>query len=152
MPTPAILNVRDLTLARRASAPNPSESASLQGHKAKTPIIAGSVCGSLLFLAWSIGLIYYLMRRRRKKLRAIQVAAGVLPPKPVPQPTEKYIIPPDPAVVLGQRQPGERVTVESQHKPGKVKRSTTTPEVQESEERRTGSSEQSSRHDILRPS
>jgi len=83
----------------------------------------------------------------------MQVAAGVVPPKPVPQPPEKYIIPPDPAVVFGQRQPGEHVIVESKHKPGKeVKRSKTTLEVQEPEERRSGSSEHSPGLDKLRPS
>jgi len=120
---------RGPTLALRASVPNPSESSSLKGHKAQTPIIAGSVCGSLLFVAWSIGLIFYLVRRRRKKLRARQVAAGVRAPKPVPQPREKYIIPPDPAVVLGQMQPGEHIIVESKHiKPRK--HSKTMPETQ----------------------
>lgn len=36
-------------------------------------------------------------------------------PRPVVLPKEKYIIPPDPAVVLGQRQPGEHVVVEEKH-------------------------------------
>jgi len=56
----------------------------------------------------------------------------VKPPKPVPPPPEKYIIPPDPAVVLGQRQPGERVIVGSKHKKGRhVKHSRTMPEFYE---------------------
>jgi hypothetical protein len=48
------------------------------------------------------------------------VAAGIKPPKPIPPPPEKYIIPPDPAVVLGQREPGEHVIVESnKHRNGR---------------------------------
>lgn len=105
-------------------------------HKAKTPIIAGSVCGSLLFVAWFIGFVFYLVRRRRKKLRARQVAAGVKLPKAIPKPPEKYIIPPDPAVVLGQMQPGERIIVESKHKPRN--HSKTTENLDEHREKHPG--------------
>jgi hypothetical protein len=88
-------------------------------QQAKTPIIAGSICAVLLVIGWSVALISYLVRRRKKKTRAKKVAAGMKPPKPVPQPPEKYIIPPDPAVVLGQRQPGEHVVVESKYRRSK---------------------------------
>jgi cell division septation protein DedD len=90
------------------------------------------VCAILLVIGWSLALISYIVRRRKKKTRAKKVAAGVKPPKPVPQPPEKYIIPPDPAVVLGQREPGEHVIVESKHRNGRrVKHSRTMPETQE---------------------
>jgi len=84
---------------------NPSESASLMGHKAKTPIIAGSICGGLMGLAWIIGFsIYFYKRWRKKKLRRI----GAVPQGEVlKKPEEKFIIPPDPAIVLGHRAPGE---------------------------------------------
>ena len=49
------------------------------------------------------------------------------PPKPAPPPPETYIIPPDPAVVLGQRQPGERVVIESKRRNKLVKHSKTMP-------------------------
>src|ERR1700676_1228462 len=88
-------------------------------QQAKTPIIAGSICAVLLVIGWSVALISYLVRRRKKRTRAKKVAAGMKPPKPVPQPPEKYIIPPDPAVVLGQRQPGEHVVVESKYRRSK---------------------------------
>ena len=88
-------------------------------QQAKTPIIAGSICAILLVIGWSVALISYLVRRRKKRTRAKKVAAGMKPPKPVPQPPEKYIIPPDPAVVLGQRQPGEHVVVESKYRRSK---------------------------------
>ncbi|EGO25673.1 hypothetical protein SERLADRAFT_388028, partial [Serpula lacrymans var. lacrymans S7.9] len=48
---------------------NPSESASLKGHKAKTPIIAGSICGTLLGIAWIIGFTAYFITRRKRKAR-----------------------------------------------------------------------------------
>lgn len=83
-------------------------------------------------IGWSVALISYIIRRRKKKTRAKKVAAGIKPPKPVPQPPEKYIIPPDPAVVLGQREPGEHVAVKSKHKNGRhVKHSRTMPETPE---------------------
>jgi cell division septation protein DedD len=94
-------------------------------------MIAGSVCAVLLIIGWSVALISYIVHRRKKTIRAKKVAAGVKPPKPKPPPPEMYIIPPDPAVVLGQRQPGERVVVESKHKNGRhAKRSKTMAEVQ----------------------
>lgn len=65
-----------------------------------------------------MGLISYLVRRRKKKARAKKVAAGLKPPKPEVQPPEKYISPPDPAVVLGMRQPGEHVIVEPKRRHG----------------------------------
>lgn len=52
---------------------------------------------------------------------------------PLQKPHEKYIIPPDPAVVRGQRQPGEHVVVEHKH-PKNMKRAKTLPESQELDE------------------
>jgi len=83
-------------------------------------MIAGSICAVLLVIGWSVALISYLVQRMQKKTRTKKVAAGIkLPNKPLPQLPRKYIIPPDPAVVLGQRQPGEHVTVESKRKRSK---------------------------------
>jgi len=90
------------------NAENPSESASLKGHKAKTPIIAGSICGALLGIAWIIGLTVYFITRRKRKAREARVAAGLEPPKE-PKKPERYIIPPDPAIVQGQQMPGQYV-------------------------------------------
>lgn len=90
-------------------AENSSEAVSLQGKPAKTPIIAGSVCGGVLLLAWIIGFsIYFRKRYVRKKLKRAAAAIGLPPPpelKSRPE-TEKVVIPPDPAVLLGQRAPG----------------------------------------------
>ena len=47
------------------------------------------------------------------------MAAGPRRPQPEVAPPEKYILPPDPAVVLGQAQPGEHIVVESKHKHGR---------------------------------
>lgn len=46
------------------------------------------------------------------------MAAGLKCPKPEVAPPEIYILPPDPAVVLGKAQPGEHIVVESKYKYG----------------------------------
>ncbi|KIK67164.1 hypothetical protein GYMLUDRAFT_257096 [Collybiopsis luxurians FD-317 M1] len=83
-----------------------SEAASLHGHKAKTPIIAGSICGGVVCLAWLIGFAIYFRKRYKRKLRN----QGKLPArekKSIESNTERIIIPPDPAILMGY-QPGER--------------------------------------------
>lgn len=96
---------------------NPSESASLKGHKAKTPIIAGVTTAACLLLAWLILLLLWLRKRRRRRRR---VRAGLAPDPtrdedderaPV-RPKSTFIIPPDPAVLAGLRRPGEVVVGE----------------------------------------
>ncbi|KAJ3989838.1 hypothetical protein F5890DRAFT_1582397 [Lentinula detonsa] len=76
--------------------------------KPKTPIIAGSVCGGVLGLAWIIGFAIYFRKRYKRKLRN----QGKLPPlkvkKSKDEPREKIVIPPDPAVLIGH-QPGDDV-------------------------------------------
>lgn len=59
-------------------------------------------------IAWIIGFtIYFRKRYKRKKLNR-QIAAGKAPPKKKPTISEqKVIVPPDPAVLLGHRLPGE---------------------------------------------
>ncbi|KAJ8595670.1 hypothetical protein M405DRAFT_929343 [Rhizopogon salebrosus TDB-379] len=80
-----------------ARAESSSEAASLNGHKALTPILAGSICGGVLALAWIAALVWYLLKRRRK---------GRNSPKDTNQ-TERYIIPPDPATFQGYVKPDE---------------------------------------------
>jgi hypothetical protein len=78
-------------------------------HKAKTPIVAGSICGGIMLIAYIVGFTIYFMKRRRRKERDAKVAAGA---QIQPQDTGMRIvvIPPDPAVVLGLRRPGEHVS------------------------------------------
>jgi len=78
------------------------------GQRALTPIIAGSVCGGLLGIAWIVGTILYLFKRHKKKKQTLIIAAGLAEPKVKKTPKENVIIPPDPAIVLGHRLPGER--------------------------------------------
>ena len=79
-------------------------------QKAKTPIIAGSVSGACVLLAWTIGFIIFFVRRRRQKQRAKELGykshRDIIDFVPVPNPTT-FIIPPDPALV-GQRKSDER--------------------------------------------
>jgi len=71
-------------------------------HKAKTPIIAGSVSGACVLLAWTVGFIIFFVRRRRQRLRAKEAGykshRDIIDCEPVPNPTT-FIIPPDPALV-----------------------------------------------------
>jgi len=64
-----------------------------------------------MVIAWIIGFAIYFRKRYNRKLRNRAIAAGEAEPRPkdLEQPKEKVIIPPDPAVLLGQRQPGEHV-------------------------------------------
>ncbi|TCD60734.1 hypothetical protein EIP91_009617 [Steccherinum ochraceum] len=83
--------------------------AALHGHKAKTPMISGIVSGGAVGLAWIIGFIVYFFKRHRREKRAL--ARGyrghreMLDP---PKKPEAFIIPPDPAIVQGQLEPGDR--------------------------------------------
>jgi len=92
-----------------AAAVNSSEAASLKGKKALTPIISGSICGGLMFLAWTIGFTIYFRKRYKRRERHRLVAAGKATPREtdLDTPQENVIIPPDPAVLLGQCNPGE---------------------------------------------
>src|SRR6267154_2587934 len=63
-------------------------------NKALTPMLAGSICGGVLVLAWIVGLIWYLLKRRKRKGQYQD------PSEEIDQ-TERYIIPPDPAILEG---------------------------------------------------
>ncbi|TFK68682.1 hypothetical protein BDN72DRAFT_657870 [Pluteus cervinus] len=91
---------------------NPTQTAMPAGQKALTPIIAGSVSGGIVGLAWIIGLIIYLVKRYKlKQMRpqnrtrkgdaALESQNKML--------EDDIVIPPDPAVLLGHRLPGEKV-------------------------------------------
>ncbi|KIY48457.1 hypothetical protein FISHEDRAFT_58953 [Fistulina hepatica ATCC 64428] len=89
---------------------------SLDGGRSKTPIIAGSICGGLIAIAWIIGAIIYFRyapvypsiatlvhteharKRYKRKIRNRKIAAGELPPPEVVEDKERVIIPPDPAL------------------------------------------------------
>ncbi|KAG1865805.1 hypothetical protein DFJ58DRAFT_152178 [Suillus subalutaceus] len=86
------------TKIRATRAESSSEVASLNGHKALTPIIAGSVCGGVLGIAWIVGLIWYLLKRRKSKNRNSPEETNEMEP---------YIIPPDPAILQGGKKPNE---------------------------------------------
>ena len=78
-------------------------------HKAKTPMIAGIISGGAVGLAWIIGFIIYFIKRHRREKRAI--AAGYKGHREMLDPPKKpqaFIIPPDPAIVEGALEPGDR--------------------------------------------
>jgi len=92
-----------------AASVSSSEAASTGGKKPLTPIIAGTICGGLMVLAWSIGFTIYFMKRYKRRQRHRLVAAGKATPKEkdLDIPQKDVIIPPDPAVLLGHHEPGE---------------------------------------------
>jgi hypothetical protein len=88
-----------------------------------TPIIAGSICGGLLFISWTIGFLVYFRKRANRKKRKRLIAEGKAQPreKDLKVLQEKVVIPPDPAVLLGQRKGGEMVFPEREHSsPGRM--------------------------------
>ncbi|KAF5321578.1 hypothetical protein D9619_001546 [Psilocybe cf. subviscida] len=109
-----ILHEATRTLSTRAE--SSSEVASLGGKKALTPIIAGSICGAVIFLLWGIGFIVYFRKRWRRKQRNRLIRLGKAEPreKDLEIAKEKIVIPPDPAVLLGQRQAGDNAFPERQ--------------------------------------
>ena len=70
-----------------------------------------------MFLAWVIGFTIYFRKRYKRRERHRLVAAGKATPKErdLDILQENVIIPPDPAVLLGQRKPGEIIIPESQN-------------------------------------
>ncbi|KAF9452731.1 hypothetical protein P691DRAFT_772008 [Macrolepiota fuliginosa MF-IS2] len=104
-----------------ARAESSSAIGSLHGKPPQTPIIAGSICGGVIIIAWIIGFaVYFRKRYNRKKFKRAVVAAGLPPPEVKSRPeTEKVIIPPDPAVLLGRREAGYAFT-ELAHSPAAV--------------------------------
>ncbi|OSX66226.1 hypothetical protein POSPLADRAFT_1052894 [Postia placenta MAD-698-R-SB12] len=106
-----------VSLVVDAQTPHQSEQAALNGHRALTPLISGAVSGGAIGIAWVVGLLIYVYRRWRGH-RAVRAAGlrshrelDVPPPKP-----EAFIIPPDPAVILGVHAPGERVVFDDEPK------------------------------------
>jgi len=95
-----------------ALAQTSAEAASLHGKKAKTPMLAGAIIGSIMGAAYVIGFtIYFIKRCKRKKLHR-RIEEGKAEPKVHPEPKERFVIPPDPAVLLGHNRPGDVVVVD----------------------------------------
>jgi len=70
-----------------------------------------------MLIIWIIGFALYFRKRARRKQRNRLIAAGKAQPreKDLEVPKEKIIIPPDPAVLLGHRKPGEMAFPERQN-------------------------------------
>ena len=79
-------------------------------HRAKTPIISAIVSSAAVICIWTLVFIGWLWKQYKKRIRAKRRAARGLPPKvkKPKRPLPTFILPPDPAVITGQREPGER--------------------------------------------
>jgi hypothetical protein len=77
-----------------------------------------------MFLAWVIGFTIYFRKRYKRRERHRLVAAGKATPKErdLDILQENVIIPPDPAVLLGQHKPGEIIIPESRNSTYKFRR------------------------------
>jgi len=89
-----------------------AEAASLHGHKAKTPMLAGAIIGSIMGAAYAIGFTIYFVKRCKRKRLHRRIEEGKAEPKVEPEPKERIVIPPDPAVLLGHNRPGDVVIVD----------------------------------------
>jgi len=89
-----------------------AEIAAANGQKPKTPMIAGSVIGSIMGVAYIIGFTIYFVKRCKRKRLHRRIEAGEAEPKAQPAPKEKFVIPPDPAILLGHNKPGDVVVVD----------------------------------------
>lgn len=102
-------------------------------HRALTPMISGVVSGGTIGILWIVGLLIYIYRRYRghQQVRAAGLRnhreLAIPPPKP-----EAYILPPDPAIIMGFRVPGERVVSDDPRTAGdgKLKHARTEPLAQ----------------------
>ncbi|KAI0305742.1 hypothetical protein B0F90DRAFT_1815320 [Multifurca ochricompacta] len=96
------------------------EDAILHGHRAKTPIVSAIVSSAGVIAIWVLVLAGWLWKQYKKRIRAKRRAAKGLPPKvkKPKNPLPTFILPPDPAVITGQREPGEHAIPKKHGSPG----------------------------------
>ncbi|KAI9442197.1 hypothetical protein H4582DRAFT_2201215 [Lactarius indigo] len=107
---------------------------SYSSHRAKTPIVSAIVSSAGVIAIWAIALLGFLWKQYKKRIRAKRRAARGLPPKvkKPKKPLPTFILPPDPAVITGQHEPGERAIVPKHRSSGdNAPRSPTTMEPNE---------------------
>jgi hypothetical protein len=82
-----------------------------KSHRAKTPIISAIVSSAAVIAIWTLIFVAWLWKQYKKRIRAKLRAKKGLPPKikKPKKPVPTFILPPDPAVITGQHEPGERV-------------------------------------------
>ncbi|KAG6903060.1 hypothetical protein C0995_006247 [Termitomyces sp. Mi166 len=85
-------------------------------EKLKTPMIAGSVCGGVMGVAWIIGFAIYFRKRYKRKMLKRKIVEGkaIQKVKSTKILDERVIVPPDPAILLGHY-PGEIVSMDDNH-------------------------------------
>ncbi|KAI0645970.1 hypothetical protein C8Q79DRAFT_1111605 [Trametes meyenii] len=110
---PSLTTVPDGTYAVDALTASQSAEIALHGHRALTPILSGAISGGIVGVAWIIGIVVWLYKRHRRAKRA--KAAGFRSHREFldpPKKQEAFIIPPDPAVIKGQVEPGQKIVLE----------------------------------------
>jgi len=120
MPILARIEGQQATPTVNVFAVSSSEAAALpNGQKALTPIIAGTISGTCVVLAWLVALGAALWKRHKRKKKYKKV--GRLDLVDEHPKAEVFIVPPDPAVLQGQYKPGERVVVGKEKRKEKQK-------------------------------
>jgi hypothetical protein len=81
-------------------------------------------------IAWVVGFTIYFIKKWKRKNRKAKVAVGLALPKKKKEtgkPDEKIIVPPDPAIFLGHRRPGENAFLDDARSPRRGPSPSTTP-------------------------
>ncbi|KAL5485350.1 hypothetical protein ACEPAI_7992 [Sanghuangporus weigelae] len=90
------------------------------GQRALTPIIAGTVSGTCIAIAWLVALVHLVVKHYKRRKRYKKLGVGAASIKSAKEQEERrrkeYIVPPDPAVLEGSHYPGERVVLEKHSK------------------------------------
>jgi len=104
-------NTQRLIISSSSSPPlSASKPKKKNRHRAKPPTLSAIVSSAAVLLIWALVFVGWLWRQYKKRVRAKRRAARGLPPKvkKPKKPLPTFILPPDPAVITGQREPGER--------------------------------------------
>ncbi|KAJ6500061.1 hypothetical protein C8R47DRAFT_1110283 [Mycena vitilis] len=107
-----VVDLADPSATFDVFAQSSSEAASLHGRKAKTPMLAGIIIGTIMGVAYIIGFTFYFVKRCKRKRLKRRIEAGQAEPEVEPEPKERIVIPPDPAVLLGHHRAGDVVVVD----------------------------------------
>jgi len=104
-----------------------------KSHRAKTPIVSAIVSSSVVIALWTLIFAGWLWKQYKKRIRAKRRAAKGLPPKikEPKKPPPTFIVPPDPAVITGLHEPGERVIPRKHHSMDKDKNTPSAIELNE---------------------
>ncbi|KAI0062889.1 hypothetical protein BV25DRAFT_1899608 [Artomyces pyxidatus] len=83
-----------------------SEWDNLHGRRAKTPWVSAAVSMTCVGIMWLIIFVMWVFKSRQRRRDKRRIRQGRKPKHTQPV-VPNYIVPPDPAILLGQRKPGD---------------------------------------------